>query len=115
MSAISPLIRDLSFSHTKLSSRAGGEGSVFVPSGIAVTRAENRSLAALVMTMSQCVQHWRTRTANPFYPTLPSRLTLSNFCASTANSIGSSRKTRLQKPFTIIETASSAFSPRCRR
>ena len=31
----------------------------------------------------------------------------SSFCASTANSIGSSRKTSLQKPFTIIDTASS--------
>ena len=31
----------------------------------------------------------------------------SNFCASTANSIGSSRNTSLQKPCTIIETASS--------
>ena len=33
------------------------------------------------------------------YPTLPSRLTPSSFCASTANSMGSSRKTSLQKPF----------------
>src|SRR5713226_8599564 len=49
------------------------------------------------------------------YPTLPSRLTFSSFCASTANSMGSSRNTRLQKPFTIIETASSALSPRCRK
>src|SRR6266566_3888136 len=47
------------------------------------------------------------------HPTLPSRLMPSNRCASTANSIGSSLKTSLQKPFTIIETASSADSPRC--
>src|SRR6266404_3833436 len=47
------------------------------------------------------------------HPTLPSRLTPSSFCASTANSIGSSRNTSLQKPFTIIETASSAEMPRC--
>src|SRR5205814_10063281 len=46
-------------------------------------------------------------------PTLPSRLIPSNRCASTANSIGSSLKTSLQKPFTIIDTASSAESPRC--
>jgi hypothetical protein len=38
------------------------------------------------------------------YPTLPSRLTPSSFWASTANSMGSSRKTSLQKPFTIIFT-----------
>src|SRR2546425_13231413 len=45
-------------------------------------------------------------------PTLPSRLIPSNRVASTANSIGSSLKTSLQKPFTIIETASSDDSPR---
>src|SRR5437762_8985147 len=55
------------------------------------------------------------RLARTTYPTLPSKLTLSSFCASTANPIGSSRNTRLQKPFTIIDTASSAFNPRCRR
>src|SRR6266513_146943 len=47
------------------------------------------------------------------HPTLPSRLMPSSRCASTANSIGSSLKTSLQKPFTIIDTASSADSPRC--
>src|SRR5207253_7447513 len=47
------------------------------------------------------------------HPTLPSRLMPSSRCASTANSMGSSLKTSLQKPFTIIETASSADSPRC--
>src|SRR6266566_5786973 len=47
------------------------------------------------------------------HPTLPSRLMPSSRCASTANSIGSSLKTSLQKPFTIIETASSAERPRC--
>src|SRR5713226_2279745 len=46
------------------------------------------------------------------HPTLPSRLIPSKRVASTANSIGSSLKTSLQKPFTIIETASSADSPR---
>src|SRR5881396_1816421 len=46
-------------------------------------------------------------------PTLPSRLMPSNRCASTANSIGSSLKTSLQKPLTIIDTASSAERPRC--
>src|SRR5206468_5248528 len=47
------------------------------------------------------------------HPTLPSRLMPSSRCASTANSIGSSLNTSLQKPFTIIETASSAERPRC--
>ncbi len=46
------------------------------------------------------------------YPTLPSRLTPSSFCASTANSMGSSLKTSLQKPFTIMLTASSGEIPR---
>src|ERR1044071_5162184 len=49
------------------------------------------------------------------YPTLPSRLIPSSRVASTANSIGSSLKTSLQKPFTIIETASSDDRPRWRR
>src|SRR5256885_7710252 len=47
------------------------------------------------------------------HPTLPSRLIPSSRCASTANSIGSSLKTSLQNPLTIIETASSADKPRC--
>src|ERR1041385_8606101 len=38
------------------------------------------------------------------YPTLPSRLMPSSRCASTANSMGSSLKTSLQKPFTIMPT-----------
>src|SRR6266568_1048034 len=46
------------------------------------------------------------------YPTLPSKLTLNSFCASTANSIGSSLNTRLQNPFTIIDIASSPLIPR---
>ena len=37
---------------------------------------------------------------------------LSSFCASTANSIGSSRNTSLQKPLTIMFTASSVEMPR---
>ena len=49
------------------------------------------------------------------YPTLPSRLTPRSFWASTANSIGSSRNTCLQKPLTIIFTASSGEMPRCRQ
>src|SRR5882672_2257376 len=48
-------------------------------------------------------------------PTAPSRLTLRRFCASTANSIGSSLNTALQKPFTIMLTASSSEMPRCRQ
>ena len=45
-------------------------------------------------------------------PTLPSRLTPRSFCASTANSIGSSLNTSLQKPFTIMLTASCVAMPR---
>src|SRR5436190_2116869 len=50
---------------------------------------------------------------HPAHPMLPSRLTLRSFCASTANSIGSSLKTSRQKPLTIIDTASSCEMPRC--
>ena len=49
------------------------------------------------------------------HPTEPSRLTSSNFLASTANSIGSSRNTDLQKPSTIRLTASSSAMPRLRQ
>ena len=48
-------------------------------------------------------------------PTAPSSDTSSNFFASTANSIGSSRNTCLQKPSTISDTASSSPSPRERQ
>ena len=48
-------------------------------------------------------------------PTAPSRLTDNRFCASTANSIGSSLKTALQKPLTIMLTASSCEIPRLRQ
>src|SRR5690606_16947945 len=48
-------------------------------------------------------------------PTAPSSDTSSSFLASTANSIGSSRKTCLQKPSTIIDTASSSPMPRLRQ
>src|SRR3546814_20776605 len=48
-------------------------------------------------------------------PTAPSSEPSSSFLASTANSIGSSRKTCLQKPSTIIETASSSPLPRLRQ
>src|SRR5262249_40562154 len=40
------------------------------------------------------------------HPTLPSRLTARSFCASTANSIGSSFNTSRQKPLTISDSAS---------
>src|SRR6187402_2295155 len=49
------------------------------------------------------------------HPTLPSRLTPSSFCASTANSIGSSLNTSLQKPLTISERESSSDRPRWRQ
>jgi hypothetical protein len=48
-------------------------------------------------------------------PTLPSRLTFKSLWASTANSMGSSLNTSRQKPFTIIETASSSEMPRWRQ
>src|SRR5579875_2736550 len=48
-------------------------------------------------------------------PTAPSRLTDSSLWASTANSMGSSRNTSRQKPFTIIEVASSSLIPRWRQ
>lgn len=51
----------------------------------------------------------------PAHPTAPSRLTSSSFLASTANSIGNSRKTCRQKPSTIIDTASSSPMPRDRQ
>ena len=46
------------------------------------------------------------------HPTLPSRLIDSNFCASTANSIGSLFSTSRAYPLTIRPTASSVDSPR---
>src|SRR4029450_10675751 len=46
------------------------------------------------------------------YPTDPSRLTLNSFCASTANSIGSSRKNSLQTPLPMLLDASSGHTPR---
>src|SRR5688572_19492885 len=49
------------------------------------------------------------------HPTAPSRLTESRFCASTANSIGSSLNTALQNPLTIRFTASSCEIPRLRQ
>jgi len=48
-------------------------------------------------------------------PTDPSSVMPSSCCASSANSIGSSWKTSLQKPLTIIDTACSPESPRCLR
>ena len=61
------------------------------------------------------VPHLENRPACVAHPTAPSRLTASRFCASTANSIGSSRNTCRQNPFTIMLTASSAEMPRCRQ
>ncbi len=46
------------------------------------------------------------------YPTVPSRDTLNNFWASTANSIGSLLSTSLAYPLTIRPTASSVEMPR---
>ena len=61
------------------------------------------------------VQHCDCSVCLCHQPTAPSRVTLSSFCASTANSIGSSLKTSLQKPLTISETASSSERPRWRQ
>ena len=60
------------------------------------------------------LQHARHR-ARPAQPTAPSSVTFMSFCASTANSIGNSRNTSLQKPLTIMFTASSSSSPRWRQ
>ena len=49
------------------------------------------------------------------HPTAPSSETSSSFFASTANSIGNSLNTCLQKPSTIIDTASSSPMPRARQ
>ena len=49
------------------------------------------------------------------HPTAPSSDTSSSFFASTANSIGNSLNTCLQKPSTIIDTASSSPMPRLRQ
>ena len=54
---------------------------------------------------------WCLASSSAFSRPLPSRQTPSSFCASTANSMGSSLKTSLQKPFTIMLTASSAEMP----
>ena len=56
---------------------------------------------------------YQTAFLKTYYPTLPSREIDTSFCASTANSIGSSCKTCLQKPLTINETASSWLKPLC--
>ena len=49
---------------------------------------------------------------NPNHPILPSKLICSNFCASTANSIGSLFSTSFAYPFTISPTAASVGIPR---
>ncbi len=86
-----------------------------------LTRLEiNRQNQRSVFKLSMIVQNESTnqialvriRHLIFLYPTLPSRLTPRSFWASTANSIGSSRKTSLQKPLTIMETASSVEMPR---
>ena len=47
-----------------------------------------------------------------YHPTLPSRLTATSFCASTANSMGSSCRTSRTKPLTSSATLSSVERPR---
>src|SRR5690606_40638049 len=47
----------------------------------------------------------RNKYSPPHHPTLPSRLTSSSFCASTANSIGSFCSTSRTNPFTRSATA----------
>jgi FeS assembly ATPase SufC len=67
-------------------------------------------------TKADAVRHSAVAQAfRPAYTTEPSSATDSSFCASTANSIGSSRKTSLQKPLTIMFTASSVGIPRWRQ
>ena len=61
------------------------------------------------------VRELTCRRSSHDHPTLPSRLTASSFCASTANSIGNSFSTSLQKPLTISDNASSSDRPRWRQ
>ncbi len=49
------------------------------------------------------------------HPTLPSRLIVMSFCASTANSIGNCCNTSRTKPLTMSAVASSADRPRCKQ
>src|SRR5690606_36550890 len=49
------------------------------------------------------------------HPTLPSSETATNFCASTANSMGRCCKTSRQNPLTISVSASSSGMPRWRQ
>ena len=79
--------------------------------GVTVARAQRELDAVGASRVPTRVQALHAR----IYPTLPSRLTPRSFCASTANSIGSSRNTSLQKPFTIRLIASSVDSPRWRQ
>src|SRR5262249_32191637 len=53
------------------------------------------------------------RSKRGHHPTDPSRLMATSFCASTANSMGSSCRTSRTKPLTSNATASSSGRPRC--
>src|SRR5260370_25865435 len=115
---VPPLVEDLAFGHL-VGLAPGedlGEGALARPVGahdgvhlarvdLQVDAAENPLVADLGVQVLDA-QHGR-------HAMLPSRLTLRSFCASTANSIGSSLNTCRQKPLTIIETASSWEMPRC--
>ncbi len=63
------------------------------------------------LTIIICV-NLRNLRFHGFHPTAPSSDISSRAFASTANSIGSSLNTSLQKPSTISATASSSASPR---
>ena len=76
----------------------------------ALQRCEERELGALPRRASE-----PTQGSSAHHPTLPSRLTSSSFCASTANSIGSFCSTSRTKPLTSSATASSSGTPRARR
>src|SRR5439155_17105151 len=120
---ILPFVEDLACDHLK--GLAPGEdlrqgalaGTVGTHDGVHLARPDLEVDAAKDLLV--CVAHLGVQILDaehgfhPAHPMLPSRLTLRSFCASTANSIGSSLNTSRQKPLTIIETASSCEMPRC--
>jgi len=65
-----------------------------------------------IATVPMVLDHSAFIHRSVFQPTLPSRLTPSNFFASAANSMGNSRNTSLQNPLTIMLMASSKLIPR---
>ena len=78
------------------------------PGRLSELRCDNSGRRRHRRTLNQSEQN----ETNANHPTLPSRLIPNNFCASTANSIGSCCSTSRAKPLTISATASSWLRPR---